>query len=158
MTRGARCVGVVLALLLGTLPARSAETIDASAKIARLRETSRELSKLARDPLPARLTPGEQHEALAQRRWLEEASRSCNDLAGRWERALGPNRTSTPRTAPARPGAPPSKREQEMNTSFNLQLMQLQNRLQRENHDFTITSNVLKAKRDTAKAAIENVR
>jgi hypothetical protein len=174
-----RLAGVVLALLLWTPPALSSEAIDATGKIARLRETSRELSKLASEPLPARLPPDEQREALAQRRWLEEASRRCEELAGRWERALAPVRTAAPRPGLARPPARPgpagsaapqrgavapgataqaTRQMQEMNTGFNLQMQQLQNELQRQAREINLVSNVMKTKHDTAKAAIQNIR
>ena len=47
---------------------------------------------------------------------------------------------------------------QEMNQSFNLQYLQLQQNMQQENRKFTTLSNVMKAKHDTAKNAINNVR
>ena len=47
---------------------------------------------------------------------------------------------------------------QEMNMSFNLQYLQLQEKMQQENRSFTSISNVMKTKHDTAKASINNVR
>lgn len=47
---------------------------------------------------------------------------------------------------------------QEMNQSFNLQYLQLQQDMQQENRQFTLVSNIMKVKHDTAKAAINNVR
>jgi hypothetical protein len=41
---------------------------------------------------------------------------------------------------------------------FNLQLLQLQEDVQQENQRFTTVSNVLRAKHDTAKAAVSNIR
>jgi hypothetical protein len=47
---------------------------------------------------------------------------------------------------------------QEQSQSFNLQYLALQEEVQQENRRFTTLSNVLKAKHETAKAAIGNVR
>lgn len=41
---------------------------------------------------------------------------------------------------------------------FNLQLLSLQEEVQQENRHFTTVSNVLRAKHDTAKAAVSNIR
>jgi hypothetical protein len=47
---------------------------------------------------------------------------------------------------------------QEENQMFNLQYMQLQQELQSDNRHFSTMSNLLKARHDTAKAAINNMR
>jgi hypothetical protein len=41
---------------------------------------------------------------------------------------------------------------------FNLQYLQMQEELQRESRRFTVLSNVMKTRHDTAKAAINNIR
>lgn len=41
---------------------------------------------------------------------------------------------------------------------FNMQLLELQEEVQQENRRFTTVSNVLRAKHDTAKAAVSNIR
>lgn len=51
-----------------------------------------------------------------------------------------------------------TKQMQEMNLSFNLQYLQLQQQMQHQNRQFTLVSNIMKTKHDTAKAAINNVR
>jgi hypothetical protein len=51
-----------------------------------------------------------------------------------------------------------TKELQEMNQSFNMQYLQLQEDMQNENRKFTMLSNVMKTKHDTAKNAINNVR
>ena len=47
---------------------------------------------------------------------------------------------------------------QEQSQSFNMQYMALQEEVQQENRRFTTVSNVLKAKHETAKSAIGNIR
>lgn len=51
-----------------------------------------------------------------------------------------------------------TKQMQEMNMSFNLQYLQLQNQMQSENRQFTMVSNIMKTKHDTAKNSINNIR
>ena len=47
---------------------------------------------------------------------------------------------------------------QDMNHWFNLQFLQLQQKMQADNRQFTLISNIMKTKHDTAKNAINNVR
>jgi hypothetical protein len=51
-----------------------------------------------------------------------------------------------------------TKGMQEMMASFNLQYLQLQEKMQAENRSFSTVSNVMKTKHDTAKSSIGNVR
>lgn len=46
----------------------------------------------------------------------------------------------------------------EMQRSFNLQFLELQDKISHENRQFTMVSNIMKNKHDTAKNAINNVR
>ena len=50
------------------------------------------------------------------------------------------------------------KQMQETQMSFNLQYLQLQNSMQNDNRQFTMVSNIMKTKHDTAKNSIQNVR
>jgi len=50
------------------------------------------------------------------------------------------------------------KEMQEMDQSFNLQYLDLQKNMQDENRRFTLVSNIMKTKHDTAKNAINNIR
>jgi len=50
-----------------------------------------------------------------------------------------------------------TRRLQEEARTFNLQYLQLQESMQRESREFTAVSNVMKAKHDTARAAIQNI-
>ena len=51
-----------------------------------------------------------------------------------------------------------TRQMQEMNQSFNLQYLNLQQNMQQENRQFTMMSNIMKTKHDTAKSAINNIR
>ena len=46
----------------------------------------------------------------------------------------------------------------EMSQGFNMQYLQLQQAMQDENRRFTLVSNIMKTKHDTAKSAINNIR
>ena len=50
------------------------------------------------------------------------------------------------------------KQMQEMNMSFNMQYLQLQQKMQDESRRFTLISNIMKTKHDTAKNSISNIR
>jgi hypothetical protein len=52
----------------------------------------------------------------------------------------------------------PAKHMQEIQMSFNLQYLQLQNEMQNENRQFTAVSNIMKTKHDTVKNSISNIR
>lgn len=49
-------------------------------------------------------------------------------------------------------------RLQEMQMSFNMQYLALQEQMQNENRRFTMISNIMKTRRDTARNSISNVR
>ncbi|MCK4816295.1 hypothetical protein KA005_11045 [bacterium] len=51
-----------------------------------------------------------------------------------------------------------TKAMKEMQISFNLQYLNLQNQMQYENRQFTMVSNIMKTKHDTAKNTINNIR
>lgn len=51
-----------------------------------------------------------------------------------------------------------TKQLQEMSMSFNLQYLTLQEQMHAQNRQFTLVSNIMKTKHDTAKTAINNVR
>jgi hypothetical protein len=51
-----------------------------------------------------------------------------------------------------------TRQMQEMNMSFNMQYLGLQQKMQADNRQFTLLSNIMKTKHDTAKNAINNVR
>lgn len=51
-----------------------------------------------------------------------------------------------------------TKEMQEMQMSFSMQYLQLQDKMQNENRQYTTISNVMKTKHDTAKSTINNVR
>jgi uncharacterized protein YcgI (DUF1989 family) len=51
-----------------------------------------------------------------------------------------------------------TRQMQETQMSFNLQYLQLQSQMQRENSSYTSVSNIMKTKHDTVKNSIGNIR
>lgn len=51
-----------------------------------------------------------------------------------------------------------TRRLQEMSQSFNMQYLMLQNKIAQENRQFSMLSNIMKNKHDTAKNSINNIR
>ncbi len=51
-----------------------------------------------------------------------------------------------------------ARRMTEMSQSFNIQYLDLQKQMQDENRRYTLVSNIMKTKHDTAKSAINNIR
>jgi hypothetical protein len=123
----------------------------AKMKIERLRQTAKTLEDLAGQPLPAQLSASEQREARSYALWLKNSSQKLNDLADRWQSGVNKD---------AQPGFPKTepRNMQEMNQSFNMQYLGLQQQMQDESRRFTLVSNIMKTKHDTAKNSISNLR
>jgi hypothetical protein len=123
----------------------------AKARIKILQQTAGTLRELAAQPLPAQLSDKEKREAERYIKWLKDSSQKLDELANRWHFSLTKMETNQ---------GPPSKQNQmtEMNQSFNLQYLELQQAMQDENRRFTMVSNIMKNKHDTAKNSINNIR
>jgi hypothetical protein len=116
-----------------------------------LQQTAGTLRELAAQPLPAQLSDKEKREAERYTKWLKDCSQKLDELANRWHSSLT-NMEKNP--------GPISKQNQmmEMNQSFNLQYLALQQAMQDENRQFSLVSNIMKNKHDTAKNSINNIR
>ena len=138
-TKAARAAGIQ-----ADDPANAAFAVK---RIAALGRTSRDLAALAAEPTPPGLT-AEQVKALeAYNRWLASAGARSKALADKWQHALD-----------AIHEIPETRQMQEMNQSFNLQYLMLQNKISQENRQFSMVSNIMKNKHDTAKNSINNIR
>lgn len=117
-------------------------------RIAILRRASGSLRRIAKHPVPELSAAASQevldHYSRSYSRSLDRASRQCTQLANKWERDI----------ARARKKGLSS----EIQMSFNLQYLQLQNAMQNENRQYTMISNIMKTKHDTVKNAIDNIR
>jgi hypothetical protein len=75
--------------------------------------------------------------------------------------AAPPPVTSVLGTAQARPGgfsAQPMQQLAEVQASFNLQYLQLQEKIQQDTRQFNLVSNIMKTKHDAAKNALNNIK
>jgi len=108
-----------------------------------LKETRKVLYKLSKQSSPRGLTTLEKAELKKYNSWLGIACKQLDNLSKHGEKLLKLKDS---------PGA------SEMQQSFNLQYLQLQQDMQAQNRQFTLVSNIMKVKHDTAKSAINNVR
>ncbi len=113
-------------------------------KINKLLKASMVFKKLAKQPHPKGLKKDQIKEAQKYNRWLQKKSRELKLFATRWQSKLS--------------GSNISQQMQEMQMSFNLQYLRLQNKISHENRQFTMVSNIMKNKHDTAKNSINNIR
>lgn len=109
-----------------------------------LRETRQVLHKLSRQSSPRGLSRSDQSELKKYNRWLSRACKEFEKLTKQGEKLLK-QREATAKSI-------------DMQQSFNLQYLKLQQSMQRQNRQFTLVSNIMKVKHDTAKSAINNVR
>jgi len=108
-----------------------------------LKDTRKTLYKLSKKSGPRGLSTLEKAELKRYDSWLGIACKELDNIIKFGEKLLKLRKGS---------GA------QEMHQSFNLQYLQLQQNMQQQNRQFTMVSNIMKVKHDTAKAAINNIR
>lgn len=111
-------------------------------KIQALRDTSSRLSSLAKQRIPL---PDSTHLDQVKRydEWLNKKASELSSYANKFERemsSISPNEVAS------------------FEKAFNLQYLQIQQKIQHENRQFTMISNIMKNKHDTAKNAINNIR
>ena len=123
----------------------------AKKRITQLQETAKLFRELARPPLPANLSPDQKKDAERFYDWLNAQSTKLDELGTQWQAAL--QKTETSQDAMQK-----MQQMQEMNQSFNLQYLALQERMQDESRRFSLLSNIMKTKHDTAKNSISNLR
>jgi len=136
---------------LGETAAGMEKADFAKKRIKQLRETADTFRELARQPLPAKISPDQRREAERYDDWLKDRSRKLDDLANQWQAAID-------KTERLRDPLVVQKQMQEMNQSFNLQYLGLQQQMQDESRRFSLLSNIMKTKHDTAKNSISNLR
>ena len=109
-----------------------------------LRETRKVLHNLSKQSSPKGLSRSDKSELKKYNKWLSGACKELAKLSGQGEKLLKHSQTTKSVLA--------------MKQSFNLQYLQLQQNMQQQNRQFTLMSNIMKVKHDTAKSAINNVR
>lgn len=123
----------------------------AKKRIKQLQQTAQILLELAGQPFPAKLSAAEKREAERYTNWLKDSGKRLDNLADRWQSVLG-------KIEKHHDPVVTQKQMAEMNQSFNLQYLGLQQQMQDENRRFTLVSNIMKNKHDTAKNSINNIR
>jgi len=125
--------------------------------IALARRTIAEMRALAQ-------TPGERAVVQQDAQIVETVARLVATRASLRSRmaTAAPSGTPGPRTGTGDRASDPllsaTRQMQETQMSFNLQVLQLQSQMQRENRSYTAVSNIMKTKHDTVKNSISNVR
>lgn len=127
-------------------PSLTSGDFEIQEKIALLKKASRTLAALAAEPAPIGLDDGEAKEFAEYSKWLKRSSEKMDVFIKETEAFRASNLMQS------------TKEMQEMNQSFNLQYLGLQQKMQAENRQFTMISNIMKTKHDTARNAINNVR
>jgi hypothetical protein len=130
--------------------APGAETADfAKKRISTLHRSAESFRELAGQPIPSTLSDSERKNAERHAKWLNDCRRRLDELANRWQLSLDQAEKSR---------VVSKKQIQEMNQSFNLQYLGLQQQMQDESRRFTLVSNIMKTKHDTARNSINNLR
>ena len=123
----------------------------AKVRINRLQQAARTLQERAVEPLPANLTDDQKKEAAKYTRWLRDSGRKLNDLARRWQNALG-------NVSMNKSIVISQKQMQEMNISFNRQCSALRYELVDELRQYAKISRIMKKNYDDARSSIDNLR
>jgi len=109
-----------------------------------LRETKQVLHKLSQQRGPKGLARRDMSELERYNKWLSNSCKEIEKLSNQGEELLKQTKVT--------------EEVLKMQQSFNLQYLQLQQDMQQQNRQFTLVSNIMKVKHDTAKNAINNVR
>lgn len=123
-------------------------------RMAALAKASRELRELAIRPVPKGLGYDETKQAYRYGQWLRSTSDRLDVLEQKGRRLLDYCEAKRQ----AGPRAMVEAEMAEMSRAFNLQYLQLQNSISQENRQFSMISNIMKNRHDTAKNAINNIR
>lgn len=121
----------------------------------RVRASATDLAALAREPKPSALAPKDEQAWLRYQRFLNSASERVMRTAELLDRKID---SFEQRHSVGRETADTMNQMLEMNRSFSMQYLQLQQKIQAENRQFSLMSNIMKTKHDAAKTAINNIR
>ena len=104
-------------------------------QILKIRKYARKLRSLSKIKMPKGLNQKEIDEIKTYASWLNESSKKLLVLANKWQKS-GENESDY----------------------YNNEFLKLQQTMQYENRQFTMISNIMKVKHDTADSAINNIR
>jgi hypothetical protein len=123
----------------------------AKVRINRLQQAARTLQERAVEPHPANLTDDEKTEAAKYTHWLRDSGRKLNNLARRWQDALG-------NVSMNKSIVLSQKQMEEMNMSFNGRYSALRDELVDELRQYAMISRIMKKNYDDARNSINNLR
>ena len=123
-------------------------------RVTALDQTSTTLRGLASQSVPRELAYEESKEAYRYGLWLRKASDRMDALGSKGRRII--KHCEGRREDGGMPSA--GVEMGEMQRSFNEQYLQLQNKISHENRQFSMISNIMKSRHDTAKNSINNIR
>jgi hypothetical protein len=171
MNKGVRALGCGLLLLplglmagdvLSRVPTGIGRPMDVCAeqslglvksRVAQLDEAGASLRRLQSQPVPKGLGYEETREAHRYALWLREVSDRIGRLGRKGEQILN----YCGRSGAGDAGLAKAQM-QEMQSSFHAQYLQLQNSLYQEHRQFSVLSNIMKKRHDSATDAIRNIR
>jgi hypothetical protein len=132
------------------LTGQSANVRLLAQRVARLRHARDALRREAALPLPRNLSPADRSEAKRYNEWLKTAAKRLDALARRGQTLI---------RAQGKASSPAQQRHMgEMNQSFSMQYIQLQQKIQSESREYNLMSNIMKSRHEAAKNAINNIR
>lgn len=108
--------------------------------------------------MPAGLPQADQATWETYAEFLGGCSERIEELVTRWEAKLVALDEQIESARSQRAVRAAARQLDEVNRSFNMQYLGLQQEMQAENRKFTLLSNIMKTRHDTAKNAISNVR
>jgi hypothetical protein len=137
-----------------------ADLKELRARQASIRKVAGVLGAMAAESMPKGLPAADRKTWPKFKAFLARSAKQVEAKLATWKgklrsmtkkvQAIAPNDTKALMAA--------TRELQEMNMSFNLQYLQLQNKISHENRQFTMVSNIMKNKHDTAKNSINNIR
>lgn len=151
---------LVFMIIIASAHAQSARETQSqksliSQRVATLRQVRDVFREIAASPLPTGHSAAELAEAKRYVEWLKTWAARLDRLAAKGESA----REGASGGSGGQDQSPnANKQRTEMSTSFNLQYLNLQQQMQDENRRYTLVSNIMKNKHDTARNAINNIR
>jgi hypothetical protein len=122
------------------------------------RSAASTLRALAEESMPEGLPQADQTTWARYAKFLGACSERIEEVVTRWEAKLVAIDEQIRRAQTQRDLRVAARQLEEMNRSFNMQYLGLQQEMQAENRAFTMLSNIMKTRHDTAKNVINNVR
>lgn len=160
--RGIVVAGCFFLFMIIIAPARASSVGETQSqksliaqRVVKLKQVRDIFREIAASPLPPGLSAAQLAEAKRYVEWLKTWESRLNGLAAKGESVFG---SASGGSRGQDQLSSVNMQIAEMSESFNLQYLELQQKMQNENRQFSLISNIMKTKHDTATNAINNVR